>query len=426
VSTQSPGADAPAITFGQLGLPDALVACLRRQDITTPLPIQAATIADALAGRDVAAKAATGSGKTLAFALPIAATLGRGTPRHPAGLVLAPTRELASQIAEAMRPLLATRGLKVATFYGGVGFGPQRNALRRGVDVAVACPGRLEDLVSQGEVSLSKVEIAVVDEADRMADMGFLPAVRRLLDATAADRQTLLYSATLDNAVDVLTRRYQRDPVRHEIAPTREHLDLVSHHFQPVVPERRVATCADLVGGHGTSIVFVRTKHGADRLTQQLSRAGVSAAPFHGGRSQAQRERALAAFRNGRVTVLVATDVAARGIHVDDVSRVVHYDLPADSKDYIHRSGRTARAGAAGSVVALVVPDQAGLAASLRRELKLGGDDDGRGAPQPRRQPKPRHPTPGAPRVNRRNDRTAEAIGRNRDRSRGRRSRAAG
>jgi superfamily II DNA/RNA helicase len=371
VSTAVLGADAPVATFAELGLPDELVAVLEGQGITSPLPIQAATIADALAGRDVSAKAPTGSGKTLAFALPIAATVSRGNAKRPSTLVLAPTRELATQIADTMRPLLAVRGLKVQTFFGGTGFGGQRNALRKGVDVAVACPGRLEDLLSQGDVSLSAVEVVVVDEADRMADMGFLPAVQRLLDATASRRQTLLFSATLDGAVDVLVRRYQRDPVRHEVTNGTEDMGRVTHQFEAVTPADRLDSCTDIVGGAGTSIVFVRTKHGVDRLTKQLTKSGVAAAAIHGGRSQNERERALAAFRAGRVRVLVATDVAARGIHVDAVSRVVHFDLPADAKDYIHRSGRTARAGADGSVISLVLPDQRAKANLIRRDLKL-------------------------------------------------------
>ena len=371
MSTVVLGADAPIQTFADLGVPDALVACLDEIDITHPLPIQAATIADAMAGRDVSAKAPTGSGKTLAFALPLAATVSRGSPKRPAGLVLAPTRELATQIADILRPLLAVRNLKVHTFFGGTGFGGQRQALRKGVDVVVVCPGRLEDLISQGDVSLSNVEFVVIDEADRMADMGFLPAVRRLLDAASSSRQTLLFSATLDGAVDVLVRRYQRDPVFHEVASAVEEIGRVTHHFEHVTHVDRVASCTEMVSGEGTSIVFVRTKHGVDRLAKQLQRAGVAAAAIHGGRSQSDREKALASFRAGRVRVLVATDVAARGIHVDGVSRVVHYDLPADSKDYVHRSGRTGRTGAEGSVITLVLPDQQLKATSLRRDLKL-------------------------------------------------------
>jgi superfamily II DNA/RNA helicase len=377
------GADAPPISFGQLGLPSDLVDVLRRQGITQPLPIQSAAIVDAIAGRDVSGMAPTGSGKTLAFALPMAAKLSRGTPRRPRGLVLAPTRELAAQIAAELAPLLKTRGLKVHSFYGGVGFGPQRNALRKAVDVAVACPGRLEDLMRSGDILLSDVDMVVVDEADRMADMGFLPAVRRILDAASPRRQTLLFSATLDGDVDVLVRRYQRQPVRHEVAAPAEEFGRVSHQFHSVANADRVAVCAELVADQGSTIVFVRTKHGADRVANQLTRTGVVAQAIHGGRSQSQRDRTLAAFRADKVQALVATDVAARGIHVDDVSCVIHFDVPADAKDYLHRSGRTGRVGAEGSVIALVTPDQQAAAATLRRNLDL--DITGPGGEQLRR-----------------------------------------
>jgi superfamily II DNA/RNA helicase len=362
--------EAPA-PFAALGLPDAVVRVLRKRGITSPLPIQAATIVDALAGRDVAGKAPTGSGKTLAFALPMAASVGRGAPRRPRGLVLVPTRELAGQIATELAPVLAACERSGHAFYGGVGFGPQRHALRRGVDVAVACPGRLEDLVARGDLSLSDVEIVVVDEADRMADMGFLPAVRRILDAATARRQTLLFSATLDGAVDVLVRAYQRQPVRHEVEAEAHDHARVTHRFHEVAAPDRVALCAHLLRDRGSAVVFVRTKHGADRLARQLAAAGVAADAIHGGRSQAQRERTLAAFRAGKCQALVATDVAARGIHVDDVSCVIHYDLPPDPKDYVHRSGRTARAGSVGSVDAFVTPDTRATAAALRRALDI-------------------------------------------------------
>jgi superfamily II DNA/RNA helicase len=382
-------AHAPAASFAELGVPADLCARLAERNIVTPLPIQAATIVDALAGRDVSGKAPTGSGKTLAFALPIALLVQRGRPRRPRALILAPTRELAAQIEAELRPLLAARSRRAHSFYGGVGFGPQRNALRRGVDVVVACPGRLEDLMRMGEVDLRDVDMVVVDEADRMADMGFLPSVRRILDATSSDRQTMLFSATLDGAVDVLVQRYQNDPVRHEVESEEEDLSRVSHHFETVDHAARAERCAEIAGSHVSSIVFVRTKHGADRLARQLGNRGLATAAIHGGRSQAQRDRALAAFRAGRVSTLVATDVAARGVHVDDVSCVIHFDLPADSKDYVHRSGRTARAGAEGAVVALVTPEQNGAAAALRRslDLEIGGSAGARQA----RPEAPRH-----------------------------------
>jgi superfamily II DNA/RNA helicase len=359
------------MSFAELGLPSPIVEILRRQGITEPLPIQSATIVDAIAGRDVSGKAPTGSGKTLAFALPMAAILSRGRPRRPRGLVLAPTRELAAQITTELAPLLAARGLKAHSFYGGVGFGPQRNALRKGIDVAVACPGRLEDLMRSGDIVLSDVDMVVVDEADRMADMGFLPAVRRILDAASPKRQTLLFSATLDGDVDVLVRHYQRQPVRHEVVAPEDEGGRVSHQFHSVAHADRVAMCAELVADQGSTIVFVRTKHGADRVASQLNRTGVSAQAIHGGRSQAQRDRTLAAFRADKVQALVATDVAARGIHVDDVSCVIHFDVPADAKDYMHRSGRTGRVGAEGSVIALVTPEQQAAATVLRRNLDV-------------------------------------------------------
>ncbi len=366
----------PTATFAELGLPEAMVKVLAKRGITSPLPIQAATIADALAGRDVLGMAPTGAGKTLAFALPLAASVDRGAARRPRGLVLAPTRELAAQICAEMAPFLATRGLRCHPFYGGVGFAGQRQALRRGVDVAVACPGRLEDLMGSGDIALANVDFVVVDEADRMADMGFLPAVRRILDATAQRRQTLLFSATLDREVDVLVRRYQREPVRHEVAAVAGEEGRATHRFESVTHADRVEACAVIVSGERSSIVFVRTKHGADRLARQLSRGGLNAAAIHGGRSQPQRERTLAAFRSGRVQALVATDVAARGIHVDAVACVVHFDLPADAKDYVHRSGRTARAGAEGTVVTLVTPEQQHAASVLHRalDIEISGD----------------------------------------------------
>ena len=425
MSSNVVGADAPVTTFAQLGLPNDLVDVLRRRGITQPLPIQSACIMDAIAGRDVSGKAPTGSGKTLAFALPMAATLSRGTPKRPRGLVLAPTRELAAQIAAELAPLLKTRGLKVHSFYGGVGFGPQRNALRKAVDVAVACPGRLEDLMRSGDIVLSDVDMVVVDEADRMADMGFLPAVRRILDAASPRRQTLLFSATLDGDVDVLVRNYQRQPVRHEVATPEEEGGRVSHRFHSVAHADRVAVCAELVADQGSTIVFVRTKHGADRVANQLTRTGVVAQAIHGGRSQSQRDRTLAAFRADKVQALVATDVAARGIHVDDVSCVIHFDVPADAKDYLHRSGRTGRVGAEGSVIALVTPDQQAAAATLRRDLDL--DITGPGGEQLHRPPgasaRPKDTRGGSTFNGRRGQRGAVATG---ARANGTRSAAAG
>jgi superfamily II DNA/RNA helicase len=288
--------------------------------------------------------------------------------------VLVPTRELAGQVAGELTLLTRGTKLRVTTVYGGVGFGPQRNALRRGVDILVACPGRLADLIGQGDVVLDDVAIAVVDEADRMADMGFLPEVRRLLDQTRPDRQTLLFSATLDGAVDVLVQRYQRDPVRHEVRGADDDAARATHLFWRIDESDRVAVCAQVVDAAGPTVVFCRTRHRADRIAKRLSGAGVSAAAIHGGRSQGQRDRALEAFRQGRVAALVATDVAARGIHVDAVAAVVHFDPPADPKDYVHRSGRTARAGAAGVVISLVGPAQRKDATKLRKAAGVQAD----------------------------------------------------
>jgi superfamily II DNA/RNA helicase len=381
MSSPSTPVDVHASTFESLGLSSDLVKVLKHKGITEPLPIQVATIADALEGRDVSGKAPTGSGKTLAFSLPMAARISKGRSRRPAGLVLAPTRELAAQIATVLAPLVASRGLSVHAFYGGVGYGPQIKALHRGVDIVVACPGRLEDLMGSGHVILDCVEMVVIDEADRMADMGFLPAVRRILDATRADRQTLLFSATLDGDVDVLVRRYQNDPVRHEVKVDEDEVSRMTHKFQYVAHDDRVASCAKVVADTGSTMVFVRTRHGADRLAKQLSKSGIEAAAIHGDRSQAQRERALRAFGSGSVRALVATDVAARGIHVDDVSCVIHFDLPADSKDYVHRSGRTARAGAEGIVISMVTPEHRSAADKLR--IALGASFEIEGAPMP-------------------------------------------
>jgi superfamily II DNA/RNA helicase len=356
-------------TFADLGVPAALVATLDRRGITQPFPIQAATLRDALAGHDIAGRAPTGSGKTLAFGLALVAQVPPSGPRRPSGLVLVPTRELAEQVRKELAPLAAAVGRSVLAVYGGVGYGLQRSVLDRGVDIVVACPGRLEDLIAQRAVDLSAVRIAVLDEADRMADMGFLPAVRRLLDATPAERQTLLFSATLDGAVDVLVRRYQRDPRRHEVEVDDHGGGEVRHLFWRAEPTTRVALTADIVGRHRSAIVFCRTKHGADRLVKQLGAAGVPAVAIHGNRSQPQRERALATFAAGRARALVATDVAARGIHVDAVGCVVHFDPPADHKDYVHRSGRTGRAGESGTVVSLVLDPQVRATRLLQRAI---------------------------------------------------------
>jgi len=356
-------------TFAQLGVPDAICAALDQRGITAPFEIQAATVADALEGRDVCGRAPTGSGKTLAFGIPLVANVDRAEPRRPRGLVLAPTRELADQIAKELRSFAGR--VSVGVVYGGVGYGPQRKALQRGVDILVACPGRLEDLIDQGDVSLDSVDRVVIDEADRMADMGFLPVVRRLLDQCASQRQTVLFSATLDGDVASLTRDYQHDPVRHEVGEATPDITVADHYFWSVDRAERTKVTAETVDMVWPAIVFTRTRHGADRLKKQLAKLGVEAEAIHGGRSQSQRTRALDGFTRGKVQALVATDVAARGIHVDGVAAVVHFDPPADHKTYVHRSGRTARAGEGGIVVSLVCSDQTKDVKKIQRDVGL-------------------------------------------------------
>jgi superfamily II DNA/RNA helicase len=353
-------------TFAELGVPADLVSTLKARGVHSPFPIQTLTLADGCAGRDLSGRAPTGSGKTIAFGIPLAARIGRAAPKKPRALVLVPTRELAAQVRDELLWLGRPRKLRVAAVYGGTGFGNQLKALRHGVDVLVACPGRLTDLIERHEVDLDAVEMVVVDEADRMADMGFLPVVQRLLDRTPKSRQTLLFSATLDGAVDTLIRRYQRNPVRHLLP---EEPLLADHLFWKAERDDRVQLTADVIKAAGPTIVFCRTKHGTDQLAKRLARIGVRVEAIHGNRSQGQRERALAAFSDGKVDALAATDVAARGIHVDDVACVLHFDPPNDAKDYTHRSGRTARAGASGVVVSLVGRDQVRDVASLQRAL---------------------------------------------------------
>jgi superfamily II DNA/RNA helicase len=355
--------------FTDIGVPRNISDALAKRGIDAPFPIQSLTIADAMAGRDLCGRAPTGSGKTLAFGIPLAALTRKSQPRRPSALVLVPTRELASQVAEAVRPLAQVRDLQVSAFYGGTSIGKDRQRLDRVVDIAIACPGRLADLVDRGFVDLRDVRLVVLDEADRMADMGFLPEVKRLLDRTNEQRQTLLFSATLDGDVDVLITRYQRNPARHELAEAPEDKGDVQHFFWSTPATERLALTADIVRNVAPAIVFTRTKHAADRLARQLLHHGVSAAAIHGDRSQKQRERALADFTARRVTTLVATDVAARGIHVDDVGVIVHYDPAGTDKDYVHRSGRTGRAGADGLVVTFVTPDKAREVKLLQRAL---------------------------------------------------------
>ena len=360
-------------SFRDFGLPARLAGALSTRTIHTPTPIQRAVLPDALAGRDVLGRARTGSGKTLAFLLPLVARLsggGRPQPGAPRALILAPTRELVGQIDEALRPLAATARLTSRTVFGGVGQGPQVSALRRGVDIVVACPGRLEDLIRQGHCSLASVQITVLDEADHMAALGFLPVVRRLLTRTPDGGQRMLFSATLDRDVDTLVRGYLSNPVRHEADSARSPVGTMTHHVLQVEREHRLPVLVDLTSAPGRTVVFTRTKHGAKALVRQLQRSGVAAAELHGNLGQNARTRNLEDFRSGRVAALVATDIAARGIHVDDVALVVHADPPADHKTYLHRSGRTARAGGSGTVVTLANTDQAG---EVRRLLRAAG-----------------------------------------------------
>ena len=326
-----------------------------------------------LTGRDVSGRAPTGSGKTLAFGLPLVLNLASARRRRPTALVLAPTRELAQQIADAIAPFAGDRARRVVALYGGVGYGAQRKALDAGVDLIVACPGRLEDLISMGALALGDVHHVVIDEADRMADMGFLPAVKRIVEQTNRARQVLLFSATFDGAVGKLSAAVQHDPLRHEVGATGADVSAARHVYWGVERADRPQRTAQVVRELGSTMVFCRTRHGADRLAQQLARAGVTAAAIHGGRSQVQRDRALRDFAAGVVSTLVATDVAARGVHVDGVAAVVHYDMPADAATYVHRSGRTARAGASGVVVSLVEPGSEKAVRAFQHEVGIEG-----------------------------------------------------
>jgi superfamily II DNA/RNA helicase len=359
------------VTFTELGVDPAMTASLAERGILEAFPIQEASIPDALAGRDVVAKAPTGSGKTIAFGVAAAARCIDSKPRRPRGLVLEPTRELAGQVRDELSALMPGRERRIIAVYGGTRYGPAQTALNKGVDILVACPGRLEDLLEQGMLDLSEVELVVVDEADRMADMGFLPSVRRLLEAARPDRQVLLFSATMGPEIESLVRQFQDDPVRHDVSESMEATGDVSHHFWRVGRDERVDATATAINQLGRAIVFCRTRHGADRLARQLDAAGVPSVAIHGDRSQAQRERALRTFEEGGAVALVATDVAARGIHLEALPGVIHFDPPADHTDYTHRSGRTGRAGLDGVVVSMVLDDQRKKTALLQRKLEL-------------------------------------------------------
>ncbi len=353
--------ETPAVTtFAQLGLPEPLLVALAEAGIAAPFPIQSATIPDALAGRDVLGRAQTGSGKTLAFGLAILARLdgGKARPKRPRALVLVPTRELAMQVADSLTPLAKSLGLWCRTAVGGMSFSRQAESLARGVDLLIATPGRLSDHVRQGTASLGDCNFIALDEADQMADMGFMPQVREIMDLTPAGGQRLLFSATLDGDVDKLVRQYLADPVTHSVAPSTASVTTMDHHLFQVSHPDKQEIITRIGAREGRTIMFVRTKHHVDRLTERLRESGVHAVALHGGKTQGQRNRVLSDFKEGHAAVLVATDVAARGIHVDDISLVLHVDPAADHKDYLHRAGRTARAGASGIVVTLVTHDQ--------------------------------------------------------------------
>ncbi|WP_213454635.1 DEAD/DEAH box helicase [Rhizomonospora bruguierae] len=374
-TTPAPTTPSASLTFADLGVPDPLTRVLAAAGVERPFPIQAATLPDALAGRDVLGRGRTGSGKTYAFVLAVLTRLAASaTPLRagrPRALILAPTRELATQIDSVMAPLARALSLRTMTIFGGVAARPQIAGLRAGVDVLVACPGRLADHVESGHAHLDAVEITVLDEADHMADLGFLPIVRRLLERTPRGAQRLLFSATLDGGVDVLVRRFLTDPVVHSIDSSLSPVAAMTHHVLHVHADDRFAVLIELTAASGRTVVFTRTKRGAKTLTRRLVEAGVPAVELHGNLAQAARTRNLRAFSDGAAHTLVATDIAARGIHVDDVALVVHADPPVEHKAYLHRSGRTARAGAAGTVVTLMTDTQASEVRELTRKAGI-------------------------------------------------------
>jgi superfamily II DNA/RNA helicase len=368
-----PAAFAPGVTFTSLGVPGAIADTLASTGITRPFPIQTLTLPDALAGRDVLGQGRTGSGKTLAFCIPLVAALAGGHTMacRPRGLVLVPTRELASQVHAAILPLAQAVGLSAVTIFGGGPQSPQVAALRSRADIVIACPGRLADLIQQGHCHLGDVEVSVLDEADHMADLGFLPVVRRLLDATPADCQRMLFSATLDSDVDVLVRRFLHNPARHAAERAAAVPPAMIHHLLTVEPADRAGVIAALAGGKNRSLIFTRTRRSAQRLARQLTAVRIPAAELHGDLGQTARERNLASFASGASRVMVATDIAARGIHVDDIALVIHADPPAEHKAYLHRSGRTARAGASGIVITMQTPLQAADVRALMRKANV-------------------------------------------------------
>ncbi|MEU8523466.1 DEAD/DEAH box helicase, partial [Streptomyces sp. NPDC048577] len=350
----------PTITFAELGLPEGVVRKLAQNGVTTPFPIQAATIPDALVGKDILGRGRTGSGKTLSFGLPTLARLadGRTEKKKPRAVILTPTRELAMQVADALQPYGDVLGLKIKVVCGGTSMGNQIYALERGVDILVATPGRLRDIINRGACSLENVEVAVLDEADQMSDLGFLPEVTELLDQVPAGGQRMLFSATMENEISTLVKRYLVDPVSHEVDSAQGNVSTMSHHVLVVKPKDKAPVTAAIAARKGRTIIFVRTQLGADRIAEQLVESGVKADALHGGMTQGARTRVLADFKDGYVNALVATDVAARGIHVDGIDLVLNVDPAGDHKDYLHRSGRTARAGRSGVVVSLALPHQ--------------------------------------------------------------------
>ena len=372
-ASQSPSASS---TFAELGVPAPIARALAADGKVDAFPIQQDTLPDTLSGRDVLGRGKTGSGKTLAFSIPMVARLGAtrdaaNLPTRPRGLILAPTRELATQIDAVISPLADAYGLRTTTIFGGVNQNRQINALKRGADIVVACPGRLEDLLQQRALTLDAVEISILDEADHMADLGFLPGVTRILSKTPTDGQRLFFSATLDNGVDKLVRRFLHNEVMHSVDAPESHVSQMTHHVFEVDNEDKKELVRVLASGTGRRILFTRTKHQSKRFAKQLTQQGIPAVDLHGNLSQPQRDRNLAAFGEGRVRVLVATDVAARGVHVDDVELVVHIDPPAEHKAYLHRSGRTARAGSAGDVVTIMLPEQRKDTQVLLRKAKV-------------------------------------------------------
>lgn len=372
-AAQTVEAPAGPSEFELLGLPKPLITGLTRMGIDSPFPIQSATIPDVLAGHDVLGRGQTGSGKTLAFGLPTMARIAgrRPAPRRPRAVILVPTRELALQVHDALEPLGRGLSLRMKVVVGGMSMGKQVEALRRGVDLIIATPGRLGDLIRQGECSLEEIEVAVLDEADHMCDLGFFPVVTELLAQTPADGQRLLFSATLDGDVDKLVRRFLKNPITHSIAPATSPVDTMEHHVMQVTRDDKFDVTAEIANREGRTIIFVRTQHGVDRLCKQLARVGVKSGGLHGGKRQNQRTRILAEFKEGQVDVLVCTDVAARGIHVDNISLVLHVDPPQDHKSYLHRGGRTARAGEKGTVVTLVLPNERRSTDSLTRRAGI-------------------------------------------------------